>query len=325
MNRRAQALHGMAFLLVACLAQAEPFGYVINSDSLSDTDFDQLYRVDLSTGDATLIGPVGYGDVEGLALSPSGVLYGADDATETLIVIDTETGEGSPVNNTARNLTLGPDGLELGANHDFGLTFDFEGRLWLSSDVTGQIWSVDPDTGEPNLVSGGSGTASIVTASGDGGKSHGGSSPHLTGLAGCGIGFYGITATSSHDLYRMASVNGTPRRIGALGAGLEFDDAGADFDGTGTLWGIADRSRVGDNVLSEPSIIFSVNLETGAASRVATTVVGVESLAVAPPSACLSEQLLSHRVDALSRTGLAFLVLLIGLGAGLALRYRPGL
>lgn len=317
MNRRAQALHGIAFLLAACLVQAEPFGYVVNSDSLSDTDFDQLYRVDLATGNATLIGPVGYGDVEGLALSPDGVLYGVDDNTETLITIDAQTGQGSPVDNTTSNLTLGPDGLELGASYDFGLTFDAAGRLWLSSDVTGEQWRVDPATGRPQLVAGSAGS-SVITASGDGEKSHAVNQPHLTGLAACGNARYGITVTSPASLYKL-----TPQEVvGALTLGAGFDDGGLDFDATGTLWGISDRSRVGNDVLDEPSIIFRVERSSGAATRVATTIVGVESLAIAPPGPCPEEQASSHAIPTGSPTGLLLMIVGLSLGAGLALRDR---
>lgn len=299
---RAQALPGICLCLAVGLAQAAPFGYVVNSDSLSDSDFDSLYRVDLATGDATLIGPVGYADVEGLAISPDGVLYGVDDGTETLIIIDTNTGQGTPVNNAPGNL-----GIDVGFNYDFGLTFDLEGNLWLSSDVTGQIWRVNPDTGAATLHFGpASGTAGAA-ASGDGGKSAANPGA-LTALASCSDRIFGLGSEGDHALYELEP-NGTPRLVGLLEIGLPYDDAGLSFDGAGQLWGAADRSRVGETVLNEPTAIFTIDLNTGEGRLVSETVVGVEALAIAPPSFCLDEPAQSHPVPAVNPLALGAMLL----------------
>ncbi len=111
----------------------------------------------------------------------------------------------------------------------------------------------------------------------------------------------------------------------------------AGFDDSGVLWGIADRSTFREpgasetTLLEEPSIIFTVDTATGAATETATTVVGVESLAIAPPGSCASDQGgggsqhpghgdPGHPIPAHSGAGLAFLVLALALGAWPALR-----
>lgn len=325
MTRRAQALHGMALLLAACLAQAEPIGYVVNSDSPEDDAF-SLVRVDLATGAHTVLGDTGYIDVEGLAFGPGGTLYGVDDATKTLLTFDLETGEATPVGSGNGNLGL-PQGLE--NSRDFGLAFDFHGNLWLSSDVTGQVWRVDPETGALQEYVSGSGAAA-TTADGDG-KSHSATQPHLTGLAACGTNLYGISVGENQRLFRLRTDPPGMDEVGALGAALQFDDGGLAFDGAGRLWGIADRSTFRPpgasepNALNEASIIFTVDSSTGTATRESTTIVGVESLAIAPPTFCLQDQALSHPIPAHSRTGLAFLILALGLGAALAFRDRETL
>lgn len=68
----------------------------------SDLADDQLYRLDTSDGTKTLVGGLGFGDVEGLAYNASGdILYGinTDPAGETprLITINTGNGAGSAV------------------------------------------------------------------------------------------------------------------------------------------------------------------------------------------------------------------------------------
>lgn len=325
MTRRAQALHGIALLLAASLSQAEPFAYVVNSDDPSDDAF-SLVRVDLATGDHTVIGDTGYIDVEGLAFSPDGTLYAVDDATKSLLTLDLDTGQATPVGPGDGNLGLstGPD-----QGRDFGLTFDATGTLWLSSDVTGELWRVNPDTGELTSVVTGSGSATSGYDGGSG-KSHSTSQPHLTGLASCGDQLYGISVNDEQNLYRMETDPFGIEEVGPLGAGLAFDDGGLSFDGNGTLWGIADRSTFQEpgtsetTVLEEPSIIFTVDPGTGAATETATTVVGVESLAVASAGACAQGQGGSHNpthpIPAHSGAGLALLILALGLGAWPAIR-----
>lgn len=327
MNRRAQALHGIALLLAAGLAQAEPIGYVVNSDDPSEEAF-SLVRVDLATGDHTVVGDTGYIDVEGLAFGPDGTLYGVDDATKTLLTIDLDTGQATPVGPGDGNLGLS-SGSEPGESRDFGLTFDPDGTLWLSSDVTGEVWNVDPDTGELTPVVTASGDVAASFDGGDG-KSHSSSQPHLTGLAACGDKLFGISVNEEQNLYRMSRDPYEIEQVGPLGAELAFDDGGLGFDGVGTLWGIADRSTFrppGSSetmALEEPSIIFTVNPSTGAATRQATTIVGVEALAIAPAGSCPRSQddgqQTNHPIPAGSGAGLALLVLALGLVALPALR-----
>src|SRR5690606_34571120 len=126
---------------------ADPLGYAVA--------FDTLYRVDLATGQATLIGPVNFNDVDGLAFGPDGTLYGVADATagsgsgisDLLIRIDTGSGAGTLVAPLAGLANTGP-----GGSLDYGLTFTCDGRLWASSDSTGQFWEVTPGTGAVRLV-----------------------------------------------------------------------------------------------------------------------------------------------------------------------------
>lgn len=313
---RAQALHGICLCLAVGLAQAAPFGYTVNSDSPGDDAF-SLVRVDLATGDYTVIGPTGYIDVEGLAFSADGVLYGVDDITKTLITINLETGQGTPVGSGNGNLGL-PAGP--GEPRDFGLTFDADGTLWLSSDVTGQVWRVNPDTGVAQEAMAGTGAA-VSASNGDGVKSHATSRPHLTGLAACGSDLYGISVGGEQRLYRIRRNPVSAEIVGALGAGLEFDDGGLAFDASGDLWGIADRSTYQPpgasepDVLDQPSIIFRVDPRTGGASRVAETVIGVEALAIIAPGDCLQEQAQAIPVPATRAGALALLALaLLGLG-----------
>ena len=72
MRRSLQAAVLAVSAAVALPAAAEPLAYAVS--------FNKLYRIDLGNGQTTPIGETGFNDVEGLALSPTGVLYGIVDA-----------------------------------------------------------------------------------------------------------------------------------------------------------------------------------------------------------------------------------------------------
>lgn len=238
-------------------AWAIPIGFTVNSDT--DLPQRQLYSVDLATGEAIAVGPVGFVDVEGLSFSPDGVLYGVDDATNRLITLNLATGAGSLVGN------LGLPDTTITQPSDFGMSFDCEGVLWLSSDQTESLYTVDPETG----------AASIVGASGALGVS-------ITGLATSGDVLYGLGAEGAEGLYRIDKSTGAATAVGALGAGLSFNDGGLAFDPSGSLWGIADNS----NPEFPPSDVFWINNLTGAATVISATLTGAESLAISGPVGC---------------------------------------
>jgi len=91
---------------------------------LSDGD-DQLYSIDLQTGNATPIGPSGFRNIECLTFDPSGtILYGVNDdeinETDQLVTCDPSTGACTLVGQL--NVAAG----------DCGLAFDCNGELFLS-------------------------------------------------------------------------------------------------------------------------------------------------------------------------------------------------
>ena len=248
----------MALLPLA--ASAEPFGYVVG--------FSTLYRIDLANGNATVVGQIGFNDVEGLALAANGSLYGVADATvgngsgvtDLLIRIDTTTGAGSLVAALPGLAGQGPNG-----NLDYGLAFTCDQRLWLSSDTTNQLWEVTPGTGAVRFV-GNTGQA-------------------VSGLAARGNDLYGVTIGAAPALVRLDRNSGTATVIGALGVGGVVDDAGLDFDATGALWTALDPEPAGEGA----SRFARIDPATGHGTVVSTSsigVVGMEALAIAPQQPC---------------------------------------
>ena len=84
----------------------------------------------------------------GLAMSPDGVLFGADDNTKTLVQIDPAQGRAFAVNNVNQNFGFGL----LPENYDFGMTFSCGGELHLVATHTQELYRVDPSTGVSTLV-----------------------------------------------------------------------------------------------------------------------------------------------------------------------------
>lgn len=279
----------LSLLFVGTSVLADPFGYVVNSDGPDFATTDSLYRVNLATGQATRIGAVGFADVEGLALSLTGVLYGVDDSSKTLITINTQTGAGTAVGGRRGNLGLTGQGVGSFDSLDFGLAFTCDGALWLSSDSTSKLWRLDPATGSA------SGALSIGQP--------------VSGLAG-GTDLFGVTGERSPatlteiDTHEGMSI----KVIGGLGSNLQFDDVGLDFDADGMLWAIVDYTQQG---AEPPSDIFRVSARNGAASLVAQTIPGIESLAIAPPVCTNGQQQASAIVPTLSARSLAGLALVL--------------
>lgn len=252
---------GLLVCAFSAAAPAAPLGYAIPSDGVDADSADALHRIDLATGDATLIGPLGgpFEDVEGLAISAQGELFGVDDATETLLRVDIATGRATPVNGSSGNLRLGT-GIDL----DPGLTWTCDDQLLMSSDVRQTLYRLDPESGEATVIG-----------------SEGSLGAPISGLAVAGDQLFGLGSEGSASLYRIDSVAGTSELIGPLGGDLDFPDGGLAFDQDGNLWAIADQRSTGSE--PAPSRIVRINPDTGASSAVAQTIIGVENLAITAP------------------------------------------
>lgn len=251
MRRSLQAAVLAVSAALALPAAAQPLAYAVS--------FNKLYRIDLGNGQTTLIGETGFNDVEGLAMSAGGVLFGIVDSTKTLITIDTGTGRGTAVGNTG----LSGQGVGQFDALDFGLAFTCDGRLWASSDTTRKLWQINPANAQATLV--------------------GNLGAQITGLGASPDGLFGLGSQGDEGVYRIDPENAATTRIGTLAPNLTFADGGLDFDGSGQLWAILDYRPPDDN---RPSDIVRIDLVGGAATFVANTLPEMEGLALSPMPAC---------------------------------------
>jgi hypothetical protein len=260
----------MAMLPLA--ASAEPIGYAAGGDN-------QLYRLDLGTGQATRVGAMGFVDVEGLAISPDGVLFGVADAgtglpgsslTDFLVRIDPASGRATAVG----SLGLMGQGVGTFFDLDYGLAFTCDGRLWLSSDTTSRLWEVDRHSGATRYVG-------EMTA-------------RISGLASFGRDLYGVSAAGAESLYKINPKNGAVDLIGSLGMPNAVYDVGLDFDAGGRLWATLDYLAPPTGIPPLRNDIALLDVGTGA-RMVTRTITGagtdidtvqMEGLAIAPVAAC---------------------------------------
>lgn len=253
-------------------AVAEPVGYAVG--------FDSLYRIDMGTGQATLVGPLGYIDVEGLAFAPNGELYGvadagavppANDQTDFLLRIDTATGAATAV---GQMTALAGTGVGTFGELDYGLAFTCSGQLWLSSDTTGQLWEVNPANAQTRLV-GNTGAA-------------------ISGLAARGDTLYGLSIDGNESLYRINTTTAAASLVGPIGLPDRVFDAGLDFDAQGRLWATIDYLSPptgipplrNDLARLDPMTGGILELRTINGAGTGIDTVQMEGLALAPTSGC---------------------------------------
>ena len=243
-----------AFVLLVFLVTETTFaGSADVTGLIFDSDVaDNLYQLNLNSGEAELIGNVGiYSDLEGLAFDEDGTLYGAADTTDELVRVDPATGAGTLV---------GGFGVQPPAR-GLALAFDCSGRLWMASQQTDQLYEVDPESGAATLVG-----------------------SFLAGDEISGLAFhpqtdklYGVGNTLG-VLYVIDRDTGAAEAVGfGMGVAIESNQ-GLDVDGSGTLWGLSDNN----------GLIYTVDPLTGIGTAVANAdIVEAESLAIGPPPCAL--------------------------------------
>ena len=264
--------------LASALSASSVFAGVIGFSVRSDVDR-ALYRIDMTTGAATMLGPTGFSKIEALAINAAGEIYGFNPASAQLVKCSSSSGACSAV-----GVLIGLPQVQANA----GLTFASNGVLYLAANAV--VYRVDPAS---------AGVAPL-----------GGTGPALSGLAGvtptaaCASGLFGIGGNSDRGkLYCINVLTGTAVLVGPLA--VNPLDSGLDGDPvTGIVWGISN---------DDPGQVFAINPTTLTVSNLnAVTLAGVpiggfESLAIEHTA----DAVVVPSVPTLSATALLWLSLLL--------------
>jgi len=254
-------------------AAAAPMGYSINSDSISNRA-DSLFLIDLATGSETWVGPVSsFGeariDVEGLAFSLDGILYGIDDQAMTLFPLNPDNG----MVQTTYEVSI--SGLPYGGKNDFGMTFACDGDLYITSVTRGALYHMGLD-----------GIATVI-------GNEGGLGANISALAAYGdpVKLYGLgnglDANLKEDtpaIFEIDVASGIATQLFPLAVD-PYSEGGLSFDDSGMLWAITDRrDQIGAAL---PSQVLKIDLDTKTVTEIGTTSeTGFESLAITLPRGC---------------------------------------
>jgi len=178
--------------------------------------FDELYRIDLGTRQATFIGTAGnhggriVAQVSGLTYGPNGLLYGVSGTHKALFRFDRTNGSAEYIG------SLGVDGEPGGpqGSLDLALTFGCDGSFWMTSAVTRDLWKVDPFSGAATKI--------------------GNTGRQFSGLAARNGVLYAVGINADRGFYRIDTGSAAATLIGSFGGSIPWIDPA--FGSTGTLW-----------------------------------------------------------------------------------------
>lgn len=306
MSLRALLAAAALFVLLTGKVFAEPFAFV--------AAYDQIYRLDLATRQAILVGDNGrYGSqpivFKGLAYAPNGVLYGASDNVKGLFRLDAP----GAATNFVGSFGLGGQGDQANFDAlDLSLAIGCDSQQWLASTFAQKLWKVDANSGATRFV--------------------GNLGAKITGIAAKGRELYGFGSRGNDGFYKIDTTTGMATLIRGyptlMGNASSMWPA---FDASGQLWVVI--TYMPPPIPGLPGVRWSdlakVDIATGEMT-VLGPVTGPESLefigllgiAIAPPAACPTGTVTQTPIPAGSPGGYALLAGLLALVTGFGLRRR---
>ena len=207
---RMRACLTAAVLLIApfSLAQAEPVGFGVA--------YDELYRIDLGTRQATYVGSAGdYAGVPlaaltGLSYGPGNELYAVAGNQKALVRISASDGAASYVG----DLGLAGQGQGQFDALDLSLAYGCDGSFWMTSAINRNLWRVNPQTGATTLI--------------------GSTGRLISGLAVRNGILYGTGIGADQGLYRIDPQTAVATRVSTFSESVPWIDP--SFGADGTLW-----------------------------------------------------------------------------------------
>jgi len=249
-------------LLLGAISRSQAAPVLFGSTVQGPTSTSSLYRVDCSTGAATLIGSIGFSRVGAIDFDSSGTLYGVGtplgQTNVVLLTIDLTTGAGTQVGGLGTPANNGV--ADISFRNSDGVLYAYQG---------GSIYTIDKATG-------------LATGIGFTG----------TFADGNGLAFSPADTLYHVDGQHLHMVDQTTGSLtivtnmnyGSLNSNGEPRANAMDFDGaTGVLWA---SIIVGFNSGSAgtTNYLATINITNGSVTIIGQTVSGLEGIAVQPPS-----------------------------------------
>jgi hypothetical protein len=208
MRMRACLIAAVLSIAPISLAQAEPMAYGVA--------YNELYRIDLGTRQATLVGAIGdfaglpLINLSGLTYGPGQALYAVSGNQKGLIRINANSGAATFVGSFG--LTAQGQG-QFGAL-DLSMTYGCDGSFWLASGITKDLWRVNANTAATTLV--------------------GSTGRQISGLAMRDGVLYGTGIGSDQGLYRISTETAVATPVGPFTGSVPWIDP--SFGSDGALW-----------------------------------------------------------------------------------------
>ncbi|MEO8011011.1 MAG: hypothetical protein ABI650_05150 [Dokdonella sp.] len=247
-------MRSLACLVVAALlcvasiseARAQTIAYGIA--------FDEVFRVNLDTRRATLVGATGsyagrtIGQLSGLTYSPQGELFAASGTLGALVKINPGNGAATFIG----SFGLSGQGSGQFETLDLSMTYGCDGQLWMTSAINANLWRVNPQTGATTLV--------------------GNTGRLLSGLAIRNARLYATGIGSDQALYTIDTATAQATPIGGLGLSAPWVEP--DFGADGTLWATLSYNPPQNREWSD---LARIDVNTGMATNLGP-ITGPESL-----------------------------------------------
>jgi len=182
-------------------------GYSINTNN-------ELYKVELLTGQTQLIGALLGGDFEAITFGGNDTLYAVESSTNSLYRINILTAETS---------FIGALNIEI---DNPGLSFDSQENLYLvNGNENGSLYIIDTNSGLANLV--GSYQGNFINA-----------------ITWDGRDLWALSSAGTSNLYKIDKNIGSSLYIGQLNSVNLTKKSGFSIDEHGTLWGLDEDGKL---------------------------------------------------------------------------------
>jgi hypothetical protein len=206
----------MRACLIAAVLSIAPFSPAKADPVAFGVAYDELFRVDLATRQATLIGTTGdyaglpLASLTGLSFGPGNELYAVSGNQKALVKINAASGLASFVGR------FGLDGQGQGQFNalDLSMTYGCDGSFWMTSAITRDLWRVNAQS-------------AVLTLVGSTGR-------QISGLAIRNGVLYGTGIGADQGLYTINQQTGAATPIGSLSDTVPWIDP--SFAADGTLW-----------------------------------------------------------------------------------------